>query len=244
MEASLGNPVHEFMNKLNDIFGRIADTQMDALDAAASWVADVTRRGDLVYTLGSGHSLLIATELYYRAGGLVNFDIIHDKTFGRAERLPGYAKVLLDSYPVTSSNLLILVSNSGRNELAVEMALEARMRGIRTIGITSLAHSLAAPSRAQSGKRLCEIVDLVIDNCGCLGDSSVAITAKDKSAVYVGPSSTAAGIFIANAITALAVKKLLDDGTDPPVFSSANVDHGDARNAALLAFLRDRVRGL
>ena len=219
------------------------DTQMAELTRAGTWVADVVAAGDLVYTLGSGHSLLIATELYYRAGGLANFDVIHDKTFGRAERLPGYAKILLDSYPVSARNLLILVSNSGRNELTVEMALEAKARGIRTIAITSLAHSLSAAPRTTSGLRLCEVADLVIDNCGRPGDASLDLPSSQEP-IIVAPTSTAAGIFIANSIVALAVQELLDRNLDPPVFASANIDGGDTKNDRLLRFLRERVRGL
>jgi len=235
--------VARYQKILNETFGRIAQTQAEALATAGRWVADRVQRGNLIYTLGSGHSLLIATELYYRAGGLQNFDVMHDKTFGRAERLPGYAKALLESYPITAADLLIIVSNSGRNELPVEMALEARARGIRTIAITSLAHSMSAAPRTVSGKRLCEVADLVIDNCGVVGDASVELGTAG-AAVTVCPTSTAAGIFIANSIVALATQELIDRDFDPPVFASANVDAGDQKNQALLKFLRERIRGL
>ena len=232
-----------YQRVLNEVFERIVDTQLEKLTTAGIWVAERIVSGNLIYTLGSGHSLLIATELYYRAGGIANFDVIHDKTFGRAERLPGYAKVLLESYPISADDLLILVSNSGRNELTVEMWLEARERGIRTIAITSLAHSHSAAPRTASGLRLCEVADLVIDNCGIPGDASLEISSPHGQ-VMVGPTSTAAGIFIANSIVSIAVQELIDRGYDPPVFASANIDVGDAKNKALLQFLRMRIRGL
>ena len=237
------SPVYRFQQILQTVFTRIVETQMAELTKAGTWVADVVAAGNLIYTLGSGHSLLIATELYYRAGGLANFDIIHDKTFGRAERLPGYARILLDSYPVSARDLLILVSNSGRNELTVEMALEAKARSIRTIAITSLAHSLSGAPRTASGLRLCEVADLVIDNCGRPGDASLDFCTS-RETIVVAPTSTAAGIFIANSIVALAVQELLDRGIDAPVFASANIDSGDTKNELLLRFLQERVRGL
>ncbi len=236
-------PMWMFRNRLVDTIDRIAETQASALEIAAQWVADVIKRDAIVYTLGSGHSLLIATELYYRAGGLANFDIVHDKSFGRLERLPGYATALLNQYPISNNDLLIIVSNSGRNELPVELALEAKKHGIRTIAITSMAHTLAMPPRTQSGHRLCEVTDLVIDNCGVLGDASVELQSP-RGPIHVSPTSTAAGIFIVNSIVALATKMLIDDSLDPPVFTSANVDNGDQRNEALLQFLRERIRGL
>jgi uncharacterized phosphosugar-binding protein len=241
--TAVENPVLRFQQILQETMTLIAETQMSALTTAASWIADAVATGNLIYTLGSGHSLLIATELYYRAGGLANFDVIHDKTFGRAERLPGYGKLLLESYPISSNDLLILVSNSGRNELTVEMALEAKARGIRTIAITSLAHSLAVSPRTVSGMRLCEVADLVIDNCGKPGDASLELDSPNGN-ISVAPTSTAAGIFIANSMVALAVQELIDRNFDPPVFASANVDNGDTKNQMLLEFLRERVRGL
>jgi uncharacterized phosphosugar-binding protein len=237
------DPASLYRDHLVDIIDRIAETQASALATAAQWVADVIERDAIVYTLGSGHSLLIATELYYRAGGLANFDIMHDKSFGRLERLSGYARVLLDQYLVSSSDLLIIVSNSGRNELPVEMALEAKECGIRTIAITSMAHSLAVSPRTASARRLHEVADLVIDNCGVVGDACVELQSS-RGPVHVAPTSSAAGIFIANSIAALATKILIDKGIDPPVFASANVDNGDKKNEALILFIRERTRGL
>jgi uncharacterized phosphosugar-binding protein len=236
-------PMLMYRDRLFGIIDRIVGTQSSVLASAAQWVAEVVERDGIVFTLGSGHSLLIATELYYRAGGLVNFDIVHDKTFGRLERLPGYGRALLDQYPVTSNDLLIIVSNSGRNELPVEMAIEAKKRDIRTIAITSMAHSMAVSPRNGSGLRLCEVADLVIDNCGAVGDASVRLESL-QGTVSVAPTSTAAGVFIANSIIALATQMLIEKGIDPPVFASANLDHGDRKNEVLLQFLRRRIRGL
>ncbi len=242
MSANVG-PVLIYHENLTRIFARILETEMPALVKASNWIADVVERDGITYTLGSGHSLLIAVELYYRAGGIANFDVIHDKTFGRAERLAGYGKILLESYPISSNDLLILVSNSGRNELTVEMALEAKARGIKTIAITSLAHSMSVSPRTASGLRLCEVADLVIDNCGQIGDASVELTSA-RGPVQVAPTSTAAGVFIANSIVALASQDLIDRQIDPPVFGSANVDDGDTKNEKLIRFLRERVRGI
>jgi uncharacterized phosphosugar-binding protein len=147
-------------------------------------------RDRIVYAFGSGHSQSVAIEFYYRAGGLARFDVIQEKTFGRAERLPGYAAVLLDGYPAGAGDLMIVISNSGRNPLPVEMAEEARRRGMPVIGITSLAHSRNVSARKPGGSRLFEICDVVIDNCGLPGDAMVDL----DGGVRVGASSTLAGV--------------------------------------------------
>lgn len=236
------NPALRYHETVQQILGEIVETQMDSMRRVACLVAETVRRDGIVYTLGSGHSLLIAAELYFRAGGLVNFDVIHDKTFGRAERLSGYAEVLLDSYPISARDLLIIVSNSGRNCLPVELAMEACKRGIPTVAITSLKHSQAVSSRLPGGIRLYEVSDLVIDNCGVPGDSALEL--GDEPSFRVGPTSTLAGIFIVHCIVSMAVSQLLESGVEPPVFVSANLDEGDRKNQRLVEFMRQRIRGL
>lgn len=234
--------VQQYHRQVQSLLCRITKSQMTAIREAAELVADTVQRDGIVYAFGSGHSSMAAVELYYRAGGLANFDIIDDRTFGRAERLPGYADSLLDAYPISSADLLIIVSNSGRNAAPVEMALGARRRGIVTIGITSLGHSRSIVSRAPGGQRLFEICDVVIDSCVPRGDATVEIA--PPSGFRVCPASTLAAIFIANCISGTAAGILLERGVEPPVFCSANLDEGDQRNRELIDFVRRRIRGL
>jgi uncharacterized phosphosugar-binding protein len=236
------NIAQQYHQQVQTLLSRIIETQMAVLEQAACLVADTIQRNGIIYTLGSGHSLTIAAELYFRAGGMPHFDVIQDRTFGRAERLSGYAAVLLDSYPIGPDDLLIVVSNSGRNSLPVEMAAEARQRGIFTIGITSLNHSHAVESRAPVGLRLFETCDLVIDTCGMPGDAAIEIAPHNPARVC--PTSTLAGIFIVNCISGMAAQKILEKGAEPPVFLSANMDGADERNRKLLDFMRARIRGL
>jgi uncharacterized phosphosugar-binding protein len=220
---------------------KIASTQAERISEAALLIADTVARDGVVYTLGSGHSLVVAAELYYRAGGMACFDVIHDRTFGRAEHLSGYAKVLLDSYPIGSKDLLIIVSNSGRNALPIEAALEGRDRRIKTIAITSVAHSKAVSSRHGSGLQLFAVCDVVIDNCGVIGDAAVAL---GQDGINVGPTSTVAGIFIANSMVCLAAEELARRDMEVPILRSNNLDGSDACNARWLDFMRSRIRGL
>ena len=129
LAAKQGYAVDAFYDAVKRTLERIVTTQMDAIRRAASLVADAVQRDGIVYAFGSGHSQSVAIELYYRAGGMTCFDVIYDRTFGRAERLPGYASVLLDAYPVHARDLLIVISNSGRNALPVELAMAAQKLG-------------------------------------------------------------------------------------------------------------------
>ena len=84
-------------------------------------------------------------------------------------------------------------------------------------------HIAAAESRHASGFRLFELCDIVIDNCGAVGDA-----AMDIGAYRCGPTSTVIGAAILQSIVCGVVEQLRDRGVTPEVFCSSNVDGGDA----------------
>lgn len=219
---------------------RIAATQTEVIQKAAGLVADAVAADHMLYAFGCGHSQSVATEFYYRAGGLALCDVIHDPTFGRAERISGYAEVLLESYPVTEGDVLIVISNSGRNPVPVEMALGAHRRGMTVVGITSLRHSRSVTPRPPLTKRLFEVCDLVIDNCSAAGDAALELT----PGLRVGATSTVTGAYISQDIISLAAAELLRRGIRPPIFVSKNLDQGDGHNEEVQALFRRRVRGI
>ena len=235
------NKAQEFYAKIADILARINETQAGQIQEAAEMVADLMASDGILYLLGGGHSLMVAAEAYHRAGGLAPVDVIHDKSFGRAERCEGYAKQLLDWYDPPGGSVVVIISNSGRNALPIEMALECKSRGIKTIAITSLAHSKSVSARHPSGKRLFEIADVVIDNCGIPGDAILDI---DGAPGKVCATSTIAGAMIVNMIIAQTVENLVKRGIKPPVFISANVEGGDEHNKRIFEKYQRFIKGL
>ena len=129
-------------------------------------------------------------------------------------------------------------SVSGRNTVPVEMAIEAKAAGIFTICITNLDYSKGVTSRHPSGKRLFEVCDLVIDNCGEKGDAAVSLEGLPEK---IGPTSTAVGTALLNAMVIEAVEKMIADGIVPPVFMSANIDGGDEHNARIFEEYKDNI---
>ncbi len=235
------NKFQEYQTKALAVLQKIVETQGEAIEAAAELVAQHIANDGILYILGSGHSLITALESSGRAGGMVPIDIIFDKTFGKIERLPGYAEYLLKDYPEIENGLVIVVSNSGRNSLPVEVALESKKRGAKVISLTSLAHTKSVTSRHPSGKRVFEIADVVVDNCCEVGDAAVEI---DGLPGKVGATSSVACTFIINSILAQATENLVRMGITPPVLISANLDGSDEHNDRLRAQYRGRIRGL
>jgi len=235
------NKAREFYGKITEILATIDDTQQDKMQQAAVMMADQIAEDRIIYILGSGHSLMVGAEAYFRAGGLAPVDIIHDKTFGRAERCQGYAKELIDWYEPPTGSLVIIISNSGRNALPIEMALECKERGIKTIAITSMAHTQSVTARHPSGKRLFEVADLVLDNCGVPGDAIMEVEGVPGK---VTATSTIAGAFIMDAILTQTIQNLVDRGITPPVFISMNIDGGDEHNKKIYAKYKKFIKGI
>ena len=215
---------------------------------AGTWVADTVEAGGIVRVFGSGHAGILADEAFYRAGGLAPVSPIRvpgllttvrpitDTT--EHERMDGYVKASLEAQRLDDADMVIVHSVSGRNAAPIEVASWARDHGVRTVGITSLEAAMASPPRNALGLRLDEVVDLVIDDHTPIGDAVIRLPGLGTA---VGPVSTILGAVVLHAIMVEGCRVLIDGGIEPPVFTSANVDGGDARNRALLVRYAGRV---
>jgi len=222
----------------------------EALEAGAEALAQCLGQGGVLHTFGTGHGHMLAEELFYRAGCLVAVNAILDPALmlhvsalssTHLERLPGYAGLVLERYRVKAGDVMMIASNSGRNSVPIEMALAAKERGLTVIALTSMAHSQSQSSRHPSGKRLFELADVVLDNCGVVGDAALAV---DGLPGAIGATSTVVGAALLHALVHATVVKMLARGTPPEITVSANVDGGDAHNAALFERYADRLRHL
>lgn len=223
-------------------------TQAAPIRLAAELMTEAIVAGQSLYSFGASHSFITTEEFVYRTGGLMLINPIYPhgmNLFVRpltatsaAERVVGLGVQMLESSPARPGDVLLLTSTSGRNAVIIDMALTARRKGIKTIGLTALAYTSGVSSRHPSGKKLAELCDVVIDNCVPYGDAAIAIEGLEQK---VGPLSTVTGCAIVNELVVSVVRNLVARGVEPPVFVSANVDGGDERNARLLAENRHRI---
>ena len=217
---------------------KIKTTQKAAIQTAGELIGQAHRLGHHFYVSGSGHSHTVAEEFYARAGCLAfTIPILtneltlteHPTKSTHLERLEGYATILADLYEIGAGDVIVIASNSGRNAYPVELALTCKERGCKVIAITCMDHSLHVESRHSSGKKLYELADVVIDNCGKMGDAATKMEGVD---VPILPTSSIANAFIVSAISATVMETLNREGFEVEVFTSNNVDGGDARNEA------------
>ena len=243
------------MNKSTEYFEKVFSilkevSVMPEIKSCAQLFAETLKNNKNIYLFGTGHSHMLAEEMFYRAGGLVNIHpiletslMLHESAAKSTEieRLNGYASVIFEHYGITEGDTIVIISNSGRNGVCVDMALLCKSKGVNVVALTSVKHSMSGASRHPSGKRLCEIADIVIDNLGCYGDACIRI---DEIGRNVSPTSTVVGAAILNAIEADCVEILVGQGIIPDVYSSSNVDGGDEINNAIINAKRGEVRHL
>jgi uncharacterized phosphosugar-binding protein len=227
---------------------RLRETQGESLAAAADLFTEAIAGGRALFAFGATHSFALAAELVYRTGGLVLVNPLYPHAMdlsvrpltqtSQTERLEGLGRIMLENSPARAGDVILLASVSGRNAVVLDMALAARERGLKIVGVTSVEYSQAVSSRHSSGKRLLDLCDVVIDNCAPLGDAAVAVPGEAQK---TGPLSTVLGCAAVNAVVAQTVANLVARGVQPPIFMSANLDGGDERNARLMAEYADRI---
>lgn len=240
----------EYLENLNRIINDIIKNQLGAIEECSEVFAEALENDCNIFLFGTGHSHMLAEELFYRAGGLVKIQpiletalMLHESAAKSTEieRLQGYADILFETYSMKKNDVIVIISNSGRNGVCVDMAQLASEKGLKVVALTNLNHSKAMESRHPSGKKLYEFADIVLDNMGCIGDASVYFEELGRNAA---PTSTSAGAAILNAVVVGCIEKMLADGVTPEVFSSSNVDGGDEVNEVFVKKYRGKIKSL
>jgi len=241
------NPLDTFAHQVSSLLAQQSQAQRANIVSAAKALVASIKNDKLIHTFGTGHSHLLAEEIFYRAGGLanvslvVNDDLMLHKSVVSAtakERQPGVVDHLLASHPMTSGDCLIVISNSGGNGATLELAKRAQSLGLTVIALTSVNHATSAAARSGSGQRLHQIADVVLDNGGLPGDASVKI---DGIPTAVGATSTIIGAFLLQSVIVETVGLLAKEGFTPDLFLSSNLDGGDSHNALLFAKYLRRI---
>ncbi|MEU9286361.1 SIS domain-containing protein [Streptomyces sp. NPDC048275] len=242
-------PARQFLDAAIDLLQRVRDEDAAAVEAAGTLIADTVAAGGRLFAFGAGHSSLAAQDVVYRAGGLALMNLltvpgvvgvdVMPATLGSAlERVDGLASAVLDSSPLRSGDLLVIVSLSGRNALPVEMAMSARALGVRVIGVTSVAYATETTSRHVSGTYLKDHCDIVLDSKIAVGDAELTL---DTIEAPFAPASTVVTTALLQAVMATAAATLADRGIEPPLLRSGNVDGGHEWNGRVMTEYGDRI---
>lgn len=241
--------MENYFNKVITLLNKVHELEQENLGKAVVMITEAILQGRSIFIFGASHAGILAEEVYYRAGGLVLFNPIFGNEImldvepitrtSEMERLLGYGEVLARKSQIKSDDVIIIHSVSGRNPVAIDMAMALISRNVKIIGITNLAYSLHTNSRHPSGKRLYELCDVVLDNHGDIGDATCSIPGVEQK---VGPTSTIVGSAMLHYIEVEVTRNLLNAGiTEVPVFYSANLDNGDSKNKEIVEKYKSQI---
>ncbi len=229
---------------------RVLDEQESNIISAVEMIELAVINKKKVYIFGASHAGILAEEVFYRAGGFALFNPIMNSslmlnsrpitTTSQLERLEGFGRLLGEGVGFNEGDILICHSVSGRNAVAIDLAIQASKSKTNVIALTNVASSKASNSRHSSGKRLLDVADLVLDNCGDIGDATVSIPNMQQK---VSATSTVVGAAILNGIVAELAHRLSNSDvlTTPPFFYSANIDGGDEHNQNIFNAYQDQI---
>ncbi len=223
-----------YLRAVQDTIARIAETQVHTIEEAAQLCSGAIAQDGLVHLFGSGHSRMAVEEMYPRYGSFPGFHPMvelslsnHYQVVGSngqrqamfIENVEGLGRVILENFELDGAkDIMLVVSAGGTNRVPVEIALEARERGLPVIAITSVEHSRRSTGRHSSGRRLFEVADVVIDTCTPPGDAAVTI---DGLETPVGPLTSVASLTIINMIKCSVAERLTIAGKPPKVITSS-----------------------
>jgi uncharacterized phosphosugar-binding protein len=229
----MSNASLEYLIQAQAILERIRATQMDAIERAADLCTQAIAGDGLVHLFGTGHSRIFVEEMFPRHGSFPGFHPIvelsltyHNLVVGSngqrqamfLEHVEGFGQIIMRNFVFARPDCFIIFSNSGINEVVVDVALEAKRQSLPVIAVVSLEHCRATPAPHSSGKKLPDVADVVIDNCTPGGDALVKIPGLND---LVGPGSTIGAAAVTNALKCRIAEKLTALGKPPIVLTSS-----------------------
>jgi len=249
----------QWLSNVRNVMQRIEDTQVEQIQAAATLMADSIECGRWVHTFGCGHATLPIEEMYPRIGGFVGFHPmielpltfftritgemgVHQFVF--LERVEGYGVEIMKGYNFDTRDTMWLFSHSGINNVNIDIALEAKKKGMKVVVFGSAAGAKGKQTRHSTGKNIFELADIVVDTCAPIGDASVPLkNHQDK----IGPVSTMAFVTCVWMTVTTVAEILADRGVKLYIHPSHNVPGDTTARVRLeeaLAEYKKRIAGV
>jgi len=221
-----------------DLIKKIYDTQDENIEKAARAMATCFENGGLLQAYGGGHSSAAAMELCARAGGFAPTKRLKEYSEGIYEDIEGNGTLFMHNVDVRKGDIVFVISNSGRNPMPIEIAIEAKKRKAVVVALTSMDTTKQVTSRHSGGKNLYEYADIILDNCVDFGDTMISLKGLDTK---ICAMSAITNDIIIQEMCCRATKMMIDDGYEPPISKSKNIDGGQEYNLKLHNMYFDRV---
>lgn len=249
----------QWLANARDVMTKIEETQMENIRKAAEIMADSIEAKRWVHTFGCGHATIPVEEMYPRIGGFVGFHPmvelpltffthitgemgVHQFVF--LERVEGYGVEIMKGYNFDTRDTMWIFSHSGINNVNIDVALEAKKKGMKVIAFGSAAAAKGKQTRHSSGKTIFDIADVVVDSCAPIEDASVPVKDhQDK----LGPVSTMAFVTCVWMTVTTVAEILVERGFKLHIHPSHNVPGDTTAKQRLdeaLAVYKERIAGV
>jgi uncharacterized phosphosugar-binding protein len=250
------NAAINYFDKTISILNRLRETQVENIERASEICAGSIADGGLVFLFGNGHSRMMCEEMTPRQGCYVGWVALVELSLSNhaaivganglraplyLEKYEGYAEEILKGFKFGPHDAFIVISTSGIRPVVVEMAMGAKERGLPVIGICSRLHCEQSVPAHSSGKKLIDVVDVVIDNCSPPGDCVVEL---DGLEWRTGPTSTVSGGMIINMLRCRVAELLVQRGGSPVLLPSHQFVGNTRANEQLERFYEAYRRSL
>jgi uncharacterized phosphosugar-binding protein len=237
-----------YFEAADQILAAVRNTQLDNIKRAAGAIADALAAKKIWHFLDQGHT---GEEFIGRTGGMIalnpikiNLDVHHQAP------LPGFRSgqtsafdyvayrkgdvpidFILDKCQIASGDVMMIHSVSGSRGMPISLAIGAKARGAMVLAITSLNYSKSLQPVHPSGKRLYEVADLVIDDCGPVGDTLIQVPGMEEE---ICASSGLSFVYIMWAMEAEICALLTARGIPPHVYRNANLPGAQQVNESIV----------
>src|SRR6185437_5352229 len=146
-----------YLEKCQGLIEAVSQQEGKMLEAANIFAESILA-GRVVHLFGSGHSRIMAEEMWPRYGSFPGFNPIvelsltfHNLVVGAngqrqamfLENVSGLAERILRNFSLSSDDSALVISSSGCNAVPIEMAEQFQKRGVRVVAIISRAHGEA-----------------------------------------------------------------------------------------------------
>jgi uncharacterized phosphosugar-binding protein len=237
------NVIETYIEKCREISDKVL-AQKTNIALAARWFSESILQGRMVHVFGSGHSRIMAEEMWPRYGSFPGFNPIvelsltyHNNVVGAngqrqamfLENVSGLANRILRNFGMDEKDTALVISSSGCNIVPIEMAELFQQKKIKVVALVTKDHMEKSSSKRTDKKKLGDFADLILDSGAPVGDSMINIPGLETP---VSPGSTVGGVMIVNSIKA-EVARLLTEAGHPPKVLTAGVIVGTEKATAL-----------
>lgn len=165
--------IANYTGTVTGLMQTIAKEEESAILKAADLLSDKVVEGRLINIFGAGgHSAIAAMEIFWRAGGLAQVNAMFPAGTNIVSAEPTTAKVtglapyILNFYDVYKDDVLILVNFYGLNIISVDVAIEAKKRGVQLITVNAHKFAQKVPEdfiwRHPNKKNINDFADIAI----------------------------------------------------------------------------------